>query len=408
MITLKIAWRNVTRQKIRTALTVSAITLCTFSVLAMMAFAHGGHQQMIVSTVSIMTGHFQVQSEGYLDDPALDKAFEPPNGLIKALDASEQVQGVAPRIISGGLITAGDKTAGAMIVGVDPEREIQATRLIDRVQKGRTLSPGDDKSVVLGKTLAKNLDVQVGDEVQIMSQTYYGSLGLRFYEVAGLIYTGTPEFDQNIVVMPLAELQNFLEMDGLYSEISVVLHSESDKKEVMQVAKSYLDPKGSLIIVPWEELLAELVDFLFLDNAFGVLNLSILVVVVAFIVLLTITMSVMERTREFGVQIAIGSRPGRVLITIIIECFFIGLIGTALGMILGTAFTYYYSIHPYVMEQYKEIFEIFGMEPVISAKLNATMFWSCPLIMMTITLLSAIPPAVRATRIKPVDAMRHV
>jgi len=410
MITLKLAWRNVMRQKIRTALTVAAITFCTVSILLTMAMAHGMHQQMIQKSLRVFTGHFQIQEEGFLDNPSLNKAFEVPEDVFEVLQNDSRVVGVAPRISSGGLANTDESTSGVAIVGAAPEKEKGVTTLFTNVRRGESLVEGDTNKVVLGETLAENMGTELGEEVQLMVQSYYGSLELGFYEVKGAIATGTPEFDRSLVVMTLPDMQNLFRMEGMITEATVVLDEGVEKGPVIAMVRDKLQGKDDLVVVPWEDLMPELVELLFLDNAGAVLYLAILVVVVAFIILLTITMSVMERVKEFGVLLAIGISPKRIFFMIFLECLIIGALGIVLGLIIGTIPAYYWSVNPIDMAAYAEAYEEFGMgmEPSITTLLNVTMYWSTALIMAVITALSALAPAFRAVRISPVEAMRHV
>ncbi len=410
MITLKLAWRNVMRQKTRTWLTISAIAFCAVSILFTMAFARGGHQQLIQASVSVFTGHLQIQEEGYLDDPSLYKAFKAPHEILDELQRDERVGGVAPRIEHGGLITTEEHTTGALIVGIDPAKERKATRLFDKTSKGRPLQQGDRDRVVLGKTLANNLEVAIDDEVQVMAQSFYGSLELRFYKVAGIVDTGTPDFDRTLVVVPIEEMRDLLQMQGLVTNVAVVLESARAKDDLVQKTREMLDghQAGDLVVVPWEDILPEMVELLFLDNAGAVLYLLILVVVVAFIVLLTITMSVMERVKEFGVLMAMGAKPCRVFMTIMIECMIIGMVGTVLGLLIATGPCWYWSIHPIRFSSMEEAMAAFGMEPEIKTILIPAMYWGAALIMMVITVTASVFPALRAARTRPAEAMRHV
>jgi putative ABC transport system permease protein len=410
MIILKIAWRDIMRQRTRTWLTIAAIAFCTVSVLLTMAFARGEHQQIIQSGVSTFPGHFEIQKQGYLNDPALTKSFTPPAKLIKDLENDGQVQGVAPRVIYQGLASSDQSTAGVMIVGADPALEARATTLARKVSAGRFLTAADGKSVVLGATLAENLKVKVGDEIEIMAQSFYGSLQLRFYKVLGIIRTGSPDFDQALLIMPLGELQSFLEMGGEVSEISVVLKSPRARDRVEALARSELQgPAGQdLVIVPWEKIMPEMVEFVMLDNAGAVLYLAILVVVVAFVVLLTITMSVLERMREFGVLLAIGTRPRRIFQIIMTESFLMGIVGTAIGLAIATIPSWYFSVHPINISSWAAAAAEFGMEPYLRTILMPLMYYATVVIMMIITMAVSIFPAVRAARIKPVEALRYV
>lgn len=410
MIILKIAWRDIMRQRTRAWLTIAAITFCTLSLLMVMSFAKGQHQSWIQITVSSFTGHFQIQDQGYLDDPTLFKSFSPPPEVLRSLEVDPRVLGAAPRLITQGLLSSDEGSAGVMIVGTAPAMEAKATTLAQKVRQGSFLDPGRQNGVVLGVTLAKNVKAGIGDEVDILVQSFYGSLQLRTFEVIGTMATGTPEFDQALLMMDLSELQSFLEMEGRVSEIAVVLTSPRVRDKVMEEAQKRLDAGGEskLVLTPWEKVTPELYELVMVDNASGVLYVSILVIVVAFVVLLTITMSVLERMREFGVLLAIGARPLRVFAMVLIESLMMGVIGTALGLALGTIPCWYWYKHPILIESMAETFAVYGMKPEIQTLLTPAMYLGCIAIMAVIVISVSILPALRAARIKPVEALRYV
>lgn len=413
------------RQRARTGLTLSAIIFCAAVILLMMAFTRGGHQQMIRSAVTVLSGHFQIQGKGYLDDPSLDKGFVLPEELMAKLDSDERVAGVAPRVIAYGLLATDNQTAGSMVIGLDPARELKATTLARKVRVGRFLEPDDKKSIVIGTTLAKNMEVEIGDEIQLMVLSYYGGMELSFYKVVGMVKTGIQEVDQALVLMPLADLQYLVEMEDMVTEVAVVLKSSRDRKAVLAGAHAVLkssreskvvlagthiiiDDTDEIVLVNWEDIMPQLYQFVLLDDAGAVLYLLVLVIVVGIIVLLTISMSVLERMKEFGVLLAIGAKPARIFWKVIIESAILGSIGTVFGLMLGSIPSYYWLVHPIDFSaSYGALAEQFGIEPIITTEIMFAMYPGTALIMMVLVVGMAVIPAVRASRIKPVDALRH-
>jgi|GEM_PF-618338 len=447
MVTFKIAWRDIIRQRARSWLTIAAISFCTAVLLITMAFARGGHQQMIQSGVSMFPGHFQLQLIGYQQDPALAKCFSVPEKFLAEMDADERVRGAVPRIVSQGLVNSADKdqTAGAMMIGTRPGPERKTTKLAGNVQQGVFLEEGKEGFAIVGKTMGENLGVAPGEEIRIFTQTLYGSMEMDGYTVKGYVYSGDPEMDRSLVLLPLKDTQRLLRMESedLINHVAVVLESPRFLEEVFekarglvfelnapryaQIAKQnaeilespfnrssytkarYIMHRPDLkVLVKWQELMPDLVEFVFLDNAGAVLYVAILVIVVAFVILLTVLMSVLERTREFGVMMAIGTRPNRLFRMIMIEAFLLALVGIVAGLLLGSIPAYYFNSHPIDISAYAEMARQFGMEPSISTIVLPVMYPATAGIILFITILVSFFPARRAGKVEPVEALRHV
>ncbi len=402
-----LAWRNIWRNKRRTMITVAAVVFAVTLSIFTWCFAVGEHEQMINNTLKIHTGNLQVHDLGYWEDKTIYKSFTPPEELIDFLENDERIGAYVRRLNVDALISSGTDTDGVLLIGVEPERELKFSSIIKKKSKGEYLETGDSEGIFIGETLAKNLNVDVGDGIIVICQDFYGGIGAAEYRLTGTFRSGSPDMDRSMAFIALDAAQYLLSMDDRVSEVSVFLSESRALKKVTRDIKGIVDLE-EYEVMTWDELLPELVQVIELDNVFGYVFFAMIMLVVIFGILNTILMSVMERYREFGVMMALGTKPGNLIRLILTESFFIALLGVIIGDILGFGIAYYYSVVPIDLSSYSASLETFGMDPHIYTKLYIWVFVLTDIIIILSTLLSALYPAVKASRLKPVRALRYV
>jgi putative ABC transport system permease protein len=408
-IAVRLAWRNVWRNIRRTVLTLLTILVGSAMIILMNAFAKGGHDQMIEDAVASNTGHIQLHEKGYWENRTIDYALQPDGALLETLRKNARVRGASVRIHADGLLSFGNTTAGAMIQGVDPEAEKTVSTLHACVLPGgRYLAPDDRKSIVMGETLAKNLGARTGSAIALISQGFDGSIAAEKLTVIGIFRSGNPEYDQALVLMPLAQADETFTMMGYVHSVTLRLVSPSDTAAVKSLIAEKTDP-GAVEILGWDELLPELVQFIVMDDVSNYIFDFILFMVVAFGILNTIQMSVFERTREFGIMLSIGTTPGQVVSMVLVESFFIAMLGITLGLAAGWGLSYYFQVNPIDYSDYAKEIAVWGVTtvtyPTDATALNLSM---TALITLALALLFSIFPARRASRLEPVQAIRHL
>jgi len=606
---LKIAWRDLWRHRLRSGLTLAAIIFGSALTLFFMAWAHGGHQGMIRSAISLFTGYLQVHRAGYQMEPIVSHSMPLNQQVIEYLDGSQLVTGYSPRLCTETLVQAGNNISGTKICGVIPEKEIKTSRVAQtffpemtktpkgiktsRRYSGKFLSGSETGGAVIGQDLAKYLQVEIGDRVSILTQDNYGSMAAGNFKIKGIFKSGSPEYDARLMMVNLPELQDLLFLPGQITHI-VVMTSDATaipkiEKEIYQrtsgeqgpwrienmsgglwkikvqkpnlgmdsplqitdqeilkkalgrvpgveaysmqvslelwfygksvpvcgvvaehektvqglfpketekfasndwvVLKQWIaqrlgkkigDPliftgvnylgenfelrlklagtfespakpdayvplallqeklalgenvNQALVklssripagqaeadilsrlnyeVIPWQELAPDVVQAVELDNVGAVLWLLILLLVIAFVFLLTILMSVLERARQFGIMKAVGTRPGEIFLVIFYESILLGLLGTVIGMVLGAIPSLYFTYVPLDLSAFGadmgEMMEYMGFEPFLYAKLEPSMFFYTALINFSFVIIMSIPPALRASRTKPAQTLR--
>jgi len=407
---LRLAWRNIWRNRRRTALTVAATVFAVFLVVFFVAMAAGLHEKMIEDSVRMHSGHVTVSGVGYLENRTLEQFLHLDAELEGVIAATPGVLGFTPRVVGFGLYSKDSDSQGAIVFGVDPDRESSVTSLAERVSRGRFLPPDVERGVVLGERLARNLAADVGDVVLLYSVAYSLEMAYELFTVVGIMSLPEPALDRSLSLISLGDAQSFFVYGDRVSEIALL--TEADRVESVAASlRERLPPvsRAGLEVHTWQEVLPELEQLIFLDDAGMYIMLAILVVVVAFGILNTLLMSVLERRRELGVMLALGLRPRAIFRLVYVESMLLAGVGLLLGLLLAIPAVLYFEVHPVPLAgAVSEASRMFGMDPVLTWKLKPLNPIGSTLTVLAVAALAALYPAIKASRARPVDALRSL
>lgn len=409
-IELKMAWRNVWRNRRRSVLTMAAIAFACTLLIFMLSFQFGTYETMINSAVRIHTGYFQVQAAGYHDDPSVRKVVPDPERAARVLSEIPEVTAFAERASAFALVSSDSRTYGAMINGVDPEREPSVSRLKKLVREGRFLRSGDTADALLGRLLAENLQVGLGDSVTILGQGRDGSIAAAVVTVRGIFSSGQDEFDRSALHVPLGFFQETFFMRGAVHKVVAVTRSLSNVSEAVERVSEALakgDGGAELAVLDWDALMPGLSQSILIDLVSGLVFYGLLLVVVAFSILNTFLMAVLERTREFGVMMALGTTRRRLTRLLLAESMLLTAMGIAAGIVLGCAVTLFFQARGIDMSEASELLAQFGISGTLYPKLGLLSAAIGPVLVLIITFFTALYPALRVRSLTPVEAMRH-
>ena len=405
------AWRNVWRNPRRSILTMAAVAFATLLLVFMLSWQFGSYDSMINFSVKIHTGHLQVQAEGYADQNAVRKVVNRPDAVMQRLSKIEGVEAVTARAEAFSLVSSKDRTYGVMVIGIDPQREAAVSMLESTVRKGDYLESGDGNQALVGRLLAENLQVSIGDEMVLLGQGRDGSIAATVVRVKGIFSSGQDEFDRRVVHIPLRYFQEVYSMRGavhrvvaICPDLESVGRVRADLREVLKRLRSPQD----LVVLNWKDLNPGLVQAIKMDLVSGFIFYVILIVVVAFSILNTFLMAIFERTREFGVMMALGTAPARLTRLLLFESATITLIGLAAGIIFGGLLTWYFQIHGIAIPGAEELARQFGLPERMYPQLSELSVAVGAGIVLVITLITALYPALKVRRLKPVQALSAV
>jgi len=412
-VDVKMAWRNIWRNPRRTLLTIAAIAFACVLLVFMLSFQFGSYDTMINASVKIHTGHLQVQDKGYRDNQEIRRVIADPRPVQQALDSLPEVMAYASRAMAFALVSSKARTYGVMVEGIQPEAEARVSTLSRIVRQGEYLS---DRSVneglpdaLIGHLLARNLKVAVGDELTLLGQGRDGSIAATVVHIRGIYNSGLDEFDRSAIQIPLADFQAVFTMGRAVHKIVVVGRRLSDApaiKAALQNKLAGLKGEAGLVVLDWEDLMPGLRQAINMDLVSGSIFYLILIMVVAFSILNTFLMAIFERTYEFGVMMAMGTKPQRLTRLVLAESTGMTLVGVAAGMVLGCLVTVYFMHHGINLGT-SEISRQFGIPDTLYPRLTPISVTAGPLAVLLITLAAALYPALKIRRLKPVEAMRQ-
>jgi len=407
-ITVRLAWRNLWRHRRRTWLTISAIAFAAMLLVFLIAIQLGAYDMIIDNAVRVYTGQMQIQRPEYLDRPQMRTSIPAARELAGRLRRETGLPGIAVRANGFALATGEDRSYGVPVVGVEPEHEPRVSTLPRLIRQGRYFSEVDAPEAVLGATLARNLRLGVGDELTLLGAGRDGSVAAAVVPVVGIFESGNPELDRHVVQLPLATFQDVFSMGDDAHAIVVSGPDLERYASTLALVRASLPPGGDLVVRDWEALipgLKQLVQADMLQNWFLYISL---IVIVTFSILNTFLMSVLERTREFGIMLALGSTPLRIGALVVFESAVLTVIGLALGVVAGGAVALYFYFEGFTFPGMKEIHQQFGLPGVITPELSPVTLLLGPAVILAFTLAAALYPALRIRRLEPVEAMHAV
>jgi len=408
---IKMAWRNIWRNARRSVLTILAILFATMLLVFMLSFQFGSYDTMINTAVKVHTGHVQVQAREYRDRMDIRLAVPDPGALGDFIGNIAGIAASTSRANAFSLVSSRDRTYGVLVTGIDPDGEAAVSTLKQLVRKGDYLAPGDTDRALVGALLARNLKVDIGDELIVLGQGRDGSVAAAALTVKGIFSSGEDRFDRNSIQMPLPYFQEVFAMGGAVHEVVILGRSLKEvagiKGELGGVV-SDMDTDGRLAVLDWMELMPGLVQSIKLDLFSGLIMYVILIVVVAFSILNTFLMAIFERQREFGVIMAIGMTPRRLMQCLFLESAMITLVGIVLGIVSGSLVTWYFQVHGILISGASEVLSQFGLPDRLYPQLSVLSISIGAGIVLVITILTAIYPVIKVRRLRPVEAMTAV
>lgn len=399
-----LAWRNIWRNKKRTFITMASIVFAVILAILLDSVKEGMLVKMQENVVSFYSGAVQVHQQGYWDEKTLENSFEYDPSLVSKINSNPGVNSTAARLESFALVASDRYTRGCLVVGIEPEEEIQVTSLDRKIIAGSYLTELE-QSVLLGEGLADYLRLSVGDTLVIIGQGYHGVSAAGKYSVKGLIKFASPDLNRSMVYLPLKLSQHLF---GAPDRVTALVLDIDNVNDAEQIESQLIQTLGHTYeVMSWKNLMPELNQVIEGERAENVIFLFVLYILIAFGIFGTVLMMTVERQYEFGVLVAIGMRKLKLSSVVILENIIISILGALAGTLLSVPVVlYFYKFPVRLSGELEKAYENFGFEPIFYFSIEPIIFYRQTLIVFCIALLLSIYPLLKITRLEPVTAMR--
>jgi len=403
---LKLAWRNIWRNKRRTLITLSSILFAVVCALFIESIERGSHDLTVENMTRFHTGYLQVQDFRFEDEPSLDNSFYyDPEFFGSIEENAEGIEFTVPRI-DGFMLAAGEElTRPAMVLGILPGREQRLNGLVDRLVEGRFFNEGESTAVV-SQGLASRLNVAVGDTLVLLGQGRFGMSAAGKYYISGIVKLPLREMDNQTIYLSLSEAQWLLSAEGYITSLLITPESAA-RVNLLAEAFSQIFEGTEYRVLTWREMMPELIEALEFDKAGTRMFMAILYVVIGFGIFGTILTMTLERLREFGILLSVGMKRMKLAAVVFIETLLISILGVLSGFGLGLFLIIYFNINPITIGgDGAEYMLDMGFDPILPTAIAPDIFFYQGSVVFLITLVISLYPSFKILRLNILEAAK--
>ena len=400
---VKLAWRNIWRNKKRSLITISAIFIAVFLCIILRALQLGMYDNMINNVVGSYSGYIQIHSKGFWDEQIVDNSFSLNEDFLNEIESIDGVSNTLQRIQSGSLASLSDLSKFVFVTGIEPSKESSLTNWEKRLIDGQLLT-GKSKSLNIGKGVAKYFDLKIGDTLVLLGQGYHGMQAVGAYPVSGILDLKNPTLNKITVFMTLSNAQDFLSAKNMITHLILNKQENKDEDAIALNVKNLLNNEAYEVMT-WREMIPELEQTIKADSAGGLVMVFILYMIVAFGIFGTVLMMTQERKYEFGVLISIGMKKIRLIKTMIYETILLASVGVFLGIALSRPIIIFLSPIKFPEEQ-AQMMENMGFEAVIPFMNTYDIPLTHGFIIFFISLIVCLYPLSVILKLDPIKAMK--
>jgi ABC-type lipoprotein release transport system permease subunit len=398
-----IAFRDLVRYRRRTFTTILAVALGLTVIMLMAGMLRGMVDSSLRDNIRINTGHMQLRDESFeIEKMSLlaRDLLEEPGVRTEQIETLPEVVSAAPVLWASTVLSTARESAGLQIWGIDPASPFHEP-LRQGLVEGSYLTADSRGEILLGKRLADDMAITVGDRVSLATGNSNGAIDEGLFTVAGIYNTGFPSYDQSSVIMPLSQAQSLTRTGDRASTIIVTL---GDSDDTAAVASTLAAPE--ITILTWEDLNQLMLTLMETGGTFYYIIYVIVILVVAVLISNTLLMSVFDRTREMGILSSLGMKQRQIMLMVLLEAVILSLIGIAIGLVLGLSTVYYLAQVGFNLgEDTAGLMENIAMGSRLYPAMAPDQFMILSLLMLAIVTMVSVYPAWVAARMEPVEAL---
>jgi ABC-type lipoprotein release transport system permease subunit len=403
----QLGWRNIWRNRRRTLVILTAVIIGVWSMIFLGALMRGIADQFVSNGIKTLTGHIQVHHPGYRDDPVVENSMTDPSevedALTKVLPYGSRW---APRVRVNAVVSNARHSTGVTLVGIDPPREAAISFIGGAITEGRYLNSDDPYGIVVGQALVDKFETQLGYKMVLMSQDTGGEIASRAFRIIGIYRAEMEATEKQFVFVTISAAQQMLKLHNGISEIAILLPVHGETDQVAGVLRAKLPPT-KYEVHTWQELQPMVTAILKMYDFFIYIWFLVVFIAMGFGIVNTTLMAVFERIREFGLLKALGMKPRWIIQEVIIESFFLLILGMVIGNALGFLSVFALSGTGINLSALAAGTEYWGMSRVIYPAILGQDVIMANLVVFFLGLVISLYPAMKAARFTPVEALAH-
>lgn len=402
-----LALKNILYYKGRSIATLLLTFVATLFFILYVALMDGSHQAMLQNSLKVYTGAIEIYHKGYRDIGGNEYLITDVKSIEEKLDTINGIKAYSPRYETYGLLSAKEQSAASMVVGIHPEKEAQITVLNTALIEGKYLHQDSQNCLYSGVDLVKKLDIKLGDEIAFIGSASDNSFAADLLKLCGVFKTGLFEFDASSSFIEKSYFDTLMMSQNKASYLTLKLDDINQADTINQEINHALSDHYESLT--WKTLMHSMVEILKLDSIFGYISLSLFFVVIFFVIMIYGFVNVSSRIKEFGVLRSIGLSHTNIRKLLFYEIFILSTLAILLATPLGIYLTYYYSVHPIIIEGMAETYKQYGIVSdamPISFDLF-TIGWNV-LVVYGLNFLSIVYPMIYINSFSPIEATRQV
>ncbi|MDX2362589.1 MAG: FtsX-like permease family protein [Crocinitomicaceae bacterium] len=404
---LKIAWRNVWRNKLRSGVVFASVVMGIWAGLFVVSLSIGMMDQSKRSTIESQVSHLKIHSTEFIKDEKLMNNIDPSTltALEEFLNSDDRVKSFTERTVIDGTVTTAHGFKNVKIIGVDPEMEQLVTTIYDRLDTGSYFSQVKNNPILIGRSLGDDLKLDAGKSVNLSFMTIDTNSVSIGFKAEGVFSSGNGSFDKMNVFVKRDDLNALLMCDNYIHEFAVMCNTIEDAALLADAINAQFP---DIEARPWNVVSPELG---YTDEMMGTSIMIILLIIIfalTFGIVNTMLMAVLERKRELGMLLCVGMNKRKVFIMIMFETIFLSLAAAPIGLLISWATISYFGNHGINLMDVEDAMYQFGYDPMVYTKLDASVYITITMMIMIAATISSIYPARKALKYNPAEAVRAI
>lgn len=403
---IQMAWRNIWRNKVRSLVIITSVSLGLVAGIFVLAMYEGMLQSRVRAVIETEVAHLQVHHPKFKDDYEARYSIELDTNQIEVLKQLQLVKAMARRSVTQGMLATSTGSSGVQVFGVEPKQENLVSQLESKLIDGRNFDSTKRNQTLIGKKLADKMQLKIGSKIVLTFTDREGTIVSAAFRVAGIYQTDNTPLDERNVYVKLADLNRLIGMNDEFHELAILLKSDNARESAKASLQKILD---GYQVETWQEISPETRLMIETTNQYSVIFIGIIMLALAFGIINTMLMAILERSREIGMLVALGMNRARLFLLVLWETVLLTMVGVPFGLIAAWFIVGYYNNVGIDISGFSgEAMSGFGFSSMIRPEFPWSQLLMVIYIVIGTALFASVFPSYKALRLQPVDAMRRL